>query len=127
MGKSVEFADVRAAVEAFGERATLVSVGEAGAPHVVTAMVRIGAGALEVQLGASTRRNLDARPAVTLVWQPTGGDEYQLILDGTASSAGQPDDRGVGAVTIEVIGGILHRLAGLPDDAPSCRALAELT
>jgi len=108
----------------FGRRATLVTVAEDLRPHVVTAIVGVDGGHLVADVGSRTRSNLVYRPALTLVWHPHGDGEYQLILDGTAEHVGEPDERQVSTVRIAVVGGILHRLAGLPIGAPSCRSLA---
>ena len=81
---------------------------------------------LIAEVGSRTRSNLLDRPGLALVWNPEGDGEYQLILDGIADRVGDPNERGVSRVRISVPGGILHRLAGLPDGPPSCRSLAEL-
>ncbi len=61
---------------------------------------------------------------MSLVWQPPNGGEYQLILDGIADHVDVVEDGGgVATISIVVTRGILHRLAGLPDDGPSCVAL----
>jgi hypothetical protein len=58
------------------------------------------------------------------VWNPDGDREYQLILDGTAEHVGEPNEREVSTVRIAVVGGILHRLASLPEGPPTCQSLA---
>jgi hypothetical protein len=121
----VEFASVSQEIDRFGDRATLVSVGEAAAPHVVTTIVEVRDDRLLVEVGARTSENLRLRPRLSLVWEPSDGGEYQLILDGTAEQVGGPDERGVSTVTVAVDGGILHRLAGLPAGVPTCRALGQ--
>jgi hypothetical protein len=121
----VEFAAVTREIDRFGERATLVSVGDGGAPHVVTTIVDVGDERLLVEVGSRTSENLRLRPRLSLVWEPSDGGEYQLILDGSAEQVGGPDERGVSVVTVAVDGGILHRLAGLPAGVPTCRALGQ--
>jgi hypothetical protein len=79
---------------------------------------------LLTRVGQRTATNLSEHSALSLVWQPVNGGEYQLIVDGIADEADSvegPD--GVTAISIVVTGGILHRLAGLADDGPSCVAL----
>jgi hypothetical protein len=128
MAHQVAFDDVRRAMSDFGSRATVITVADSLRPHVVTAVVGVDGERLVVDVGASTRANVVAHPDLTLVWNPPDdsvfGGEYQLILDGTADYVGPPDDRGVSTVRIGVVGGILHRLAGLPDGPPSCKSLA---
>jgi hypothetical protein len=120
MGKPVEFADVAARVAEFGPLATLVTVGDSGAPHVGTVLVSVDGDRLAVEAGPTTRSNVLARPAVTLAW--LGDHDYQLIVDGTAT-AGEPTDGGLSPISIEVAQAILHRRADRPDAGPSCVAL----
>lgn len=61
----------------------LVSVGEAG-PKVVAVAVTVAADGLHVDAGPGTRRNVQARPAVTLLW-PDEDDRHCLLVDGTAT------------------------------------------
>jgi hypothetical protein len=125
MAHAAAFDDVRRAVADFGPRATIITVAESLRPHVVTAVVGVDGESLLIDVGAGTRANLVAHPDLALVWTPPGNGEYELILDGTAEHIGEPDGRSVSTVRIAVAGGILHRLAGLPDGAPSCRSLSE--
>ena len=124
MPHQAQFADVRRLIGDFGPRAMLISVTESPRPHVVTAMVRIDGDHLVADVGPRTRANVVDRPGVALVWHPRGDDEYQLIIDGMVDDVGGPDDRDVTTLRIAVVGGILHRLAGLPDGPPTCRSLA---
>ncbi|HEX4984058.1 MAG TPA: hypothetical protein VFV63_20305 [Ilumatobacteraceae bacterium] len=126
MAHAVEFADVRRRVEEFGDRATLVTITESSVPHVVSTVVEVVDDRLRTRVGQRTAANLVAHPALSLVWHPADGGEYQLIVDGIAepTAANQSVD-GVTTVSIVVTGGILHRLAELPGDAPSCIALGE--
>ena len=103
----------------------MVTVTEAPRPHVVSALVRLDGESLLVDVGPTTRSNLAARPGCALVWDPASGGEYQLILDGSAEDVGTPGDDGVSTVRLRVVGGILHRLAGLPDGVPTCKSLAD--
>ena len=126
VGHAVEFADVRRRVSEFGDRATLVTVTESSAPHVVSTVIEVIGDRLRTRVGQRTAANLAEHPALSLVWHPPGGGEYQLIVDGIA----EPTDATQGAdgtttISIVVTGGILHRLAELPGDAPSCIALSE--
>ena len=126
MAHTSEFTDVRRAVERFGATATLITVDDSLSPHVVSAVVTVEDGQLIAEVGSRTRSNLLDRPALALVWNPADDGEYQLILDGIADRVSDPNERGVSRVRISVPGGILHRVAGLPDGPPTCRSLAEL-
>lgn len=120
MPHEAQFADVARLIEQFGPRATLITVTEGSRPHVVTAMVRVHGERLVADVGPSTRANVTDRPGVALVWHPSGDGEYQLIVDGIVDDPA--DDV---TLRIRVVGGILHRLAGLPEGPPTCRSLAE--
>ena len=120
MGKPVEFADVVARVEEFGPLATLVTVGDSGAPHVGTVEVSVDGERLAIEVGPTTRGNVVARPAVSLAW--LGEHDYQLIVDGTATAGDQTGD-GLYPLSIEVAQAILHRRADRPEAGPSCVAL----
>jgi len=122
MSHDVDFAAVRRRIDEFGRLATLVTVNEAARPHVVTALVAVGDDRLAVDVGPRTRTNLEGNPAVTLVWSPPTGGHYQLLLDAVAEQLGDIDDHGVSTITLDVSGGILHRVAGHRDGA-SCMAV----
>ena len=120
----MQFADVRRRVAEFGDRATLITVNASNSPHVVSTIVEVVDGQLLTNVGQRTAANLAERSALSLVWQPPNGGEYQLIVDGIADHVDVVEDgRGVATISIVVTRGILHRLAGLPDDGPSCVAL----
>ena len=124
MGREVEFGDVTVWVERFGPLATLVTVTDAGAPHVGSVTVSAATDRLTMRVGARTRENVLARPALTLAWLHPERD-YQLIIDGAGSVGGDPGADGLYECAVSVERGILHRLAGRPDVGPSCRALSE--
>src|SRR5262245_24625480 len=84
MSHTTAFEDVRRAIEPFGATATLITVNDSMAPHVVTAVIAVADDHLSADVGNSTRKNLLARPSLALVWNPVGDGEYQLILDGAA-------------------------------------------
>ena len=123
MGRPASFAAVRPHIERFGRRATVVTVGDTAAPHVVSALVELTGDGVALRLGPRTRANLAARPRVTLTWLPPDGGDYQLILDGMADGFGPVDDAGVGEVSVRIDQGILHLLAGVSDGQPSCVSL----
>ena len=120
----MQFADVHRRVAEFGDRATLITVNASNSPHVVSTIVQVVDGQLITNVGQRTAANLAERSALSLVWQPPNGGEYQLILDGIADHVDVVEDGGgVATISIVVTRGILHRLVGLPDDGPSCVAL----
>ena len=121
MAKLTTFEQVRTGIATYGDLAAVITVGDDGRPHVSSSRVVVGDDRLIAEVGARSRGFLEQRPQMTLVWHPNAGDEYQLIIDGTAASFGDPSDDGVSTVSIDVDGGIQHRLAGLDGDAPTCR------
>ena len=124
VGREVEFADVRRRIEEFGDRATVITVAESNKPHVVSAVVEVADGRLTTRVGQRTATNLAECSSLCLLWQPVDGGEYQLIVDGIAERVDAVEGpEGVAEISIVVTRGILHRLAGLPDDGPSCVAL----
>ena len=123
VSRTVEFVDVHKRITEFGDRASLITVDADGRPHVVTVVVEIDDERLRTRVGAHTRANVAERPHLTLTWAPPAGGEYLLILDGSVVAQGEADEDGVGEIVIAVDRGILHRLAELPDPAPTCLAL----
>jgi hypothetical protein len=112
-------------VAEFGNRASLITVGEQSTPHVVSVVVGIADGHLIAKVGPRTRSNLLARPTLSLLSTPAGNGEYHLILDGAATDLGAVGTDGICEISIDVSGGILHRLADLPGDGPSCIVLGD--
>ena len=108
----------------FGPRATLVTVTAELRPHIVTAVIGVDGDRLVADVGSRTRSNMINHPGLSLVWNPDGDGEYQLIVDGMAEDIGEPNERQVSRLRIAVVGGIFHRLAGLPEGPPTCRSLA---
>src|SRR5262245_37736053 len=121
MSKPTTFSQVRSGIANFGDRATLITVGDDGRPHVVTSLINADEERLTAAVGGRSRANLVSRPFVTLVWHPNHGDEYQLIVDGTVDALGEPNEDGVSSLRINVDGAIQHRLAGVTSGS-SCRA-----
>jgi hypothetical protein len=125
MPHDVQFDDVTQVISRFGSTAAVVTVVASLRPHVVSAVVGVDHDRLVIDVGPSTRANLTAHPGLALLWDPVGRGEYQLIVDGDADEIGEPDTHGVSRIRIRVVGGILHRLAGLPDGPPSCKKIAD--
>ena len=100
----------------FGDRAYLLSVSDDALPHAVSVQVRLDGEHLVTSIGRRTGANLAARPNATFLWPPPGGDGgYSLIVDGTAV-----DPVGEGALAVRPTTAVLHRVAGAPDDGPTC-------
>ena len=121
MSVPVALESLRAEVERSGGVAFLLTVSEGTSPHAVSADVAWDDDVLVVASGRTTSRNVEAAPAVTVLW-PRSGEDYSLIVDGSAVV-----DRDAGTVRITPSRAILHRsvLAAAPDghtdgDAPRC-------
>jgi hypothetical protein len=125
MSRPVELAEVAERIEQFGPVATLVTVAGDGRPHVVSVLVAVDGGRLAVEVGSRTSENVRGNPAVTLTWM-RDGEDYQLIVDGTAAVGEQVAD-GVSAVDIDVHSGILHRVADRSAAGPTCVPLGSAT
>lgn len=115
MSKPVDLGALQAEVEARGSAAYLITIGP-DRPHVVSAQVAWDGDHLVAGAGRSTAANIDRQPAVTVLWAAAPGDEYCLLVDGTAVVEG---DR----VLVRPDKAMQHRQAG--DDAgPRCVPLA---
>jgi hypothetical protein len=106
-------------IDDFGEVAYLVSVSDAGLPHVVSVRARWGDGDLIVGAGRQTMMNASARPDVTLLWPAAPGGPYGLIVDGTARVRAQSTKAEV-ALAIKPTAAVLHRTPEGDPSAPSC-------
>ena len=126
MSKRATTSEITAALELYGERATLITISDEGRPHVTTSPIRVSGDELIAGIGARSRTNLEQRPTITLLWQPPADGEYQLIIDGTATRIDEPDATGVSTAHITVDAGIQHRIAGLPTQNQSCRAVNDI-
>ncbi len=113
-------AELRNQVEHYGPVAYLVTISpDTVRPHVVSVSVRWDGDGLVCGAGARTAANVGAGADVTLVWSPTAGDGYSLIVDGPARVVD-----GVSGPTVSVrpVGAVLHRLAGV-SEGPGCIAV----
>jgi hypothetical protein len=113
---------LRDEVAASGAVAFLLTVSGGSSPHAVSADVRWDDDVLVVDAGRTTSTNVAAAPSVTVLW-PRSGEDYSLIVDGSAVVDGD-------VVRITPQRAILHRsvLAAAPDghtdgDAPRCVTL----
>jgi hypothetical protein len=116
MSVTVSLHELHERIEACGPQAFLVTVSETGAAHVVSVVVRREGDALAFDVGRTSRANLAARPAATLLWPSRSFDngEYSLIVDGDGVVT--DDD----VVVVHPTAAVLHRIAGSTGGGPSC-------
>ncbi|HEU4438460.1 MAG TPA: hypothetical protein VFT36_04390 [Methylomirabilota bacterium] len=113
MSTSVIPADLEAAVRERGPGAYLITVGDAGAPHVVQAEVTAHPGGLIAEVGPRSAANARARGHVSLLYAARHADDYSLIVDAVAT----PDTGGGGRLRLAPTRAVLHRPG--PAVAPS--------
>jgi hypothetical protein len=116
MSIAVEIAEVAERIVEFGPQAFLVTVGDDGAPHVVSVVVRVDGDRLRMGAGTRTRGNLERAATATLVWAPPSGAPYSLIVDGALDAGASDDD----SIAVAVSSAVLHRMAGAPGEGPNC-------
>ncbi len=88
----------------------LVTTGVDGRPHTTQVIFELDGRVLRAPAGRKTVRNIDAQPLVALLWPPASADDFNLIIDGTASVV-DLNDEGLGYAQIEATHAILHRNA----------------
>ncbi len=117
MSVALSVQELHERIESCGPQAFLVTVSEAGEAHVVSVVVRRDADALAFDAGRTSRANLAARPAATLLWPSRSFDsgEYSLIVDGDAVVTDDGD-----VVVVQPTAAVLHRIAGSTGGGPSC-------
>jgi hypothetical protein len=120
MSVAVELASLRSQIASSGDAVFLLSVRDGARPHAVSASVTWDGDELVTAAGSRSASNVEAAPAVTLLW-PAAGQEYSLIVDGTARVAD-------GMLRITPTHAVLHRsvLASAPSghedgDDPRCK------
>jgi hypothetical protein len=74
-----------------------------------------------IRVGKGAAGNLATNPELCLTWSPPAGDDYQLIVDGTAREVKPDGDTFI--VVVEPRSGIRHRVADAPGIGQSCIAL----
>ena len=99
-----------------GPAAFLVTVGEDGAPRTTSVLVEGDAAGLRCGVGRHSAANAETRPQVSLLWPAGPGQEYALIVDGSATVNGEE-------LTIAPTAAVLHKVAGVESDAATCVAL----
>ncbi len=121
MSVPVEPSAVRDRIAEYGTVAYLVTVGEQGRAHVVSVEVRVDGDRLVVPTGRTSRRNLEANPALTLLWPPRPDPTYSMLVDGVATSfSDEPAE-----ATVEPHSAVLHRVAAATGDGPNCVAVTD--
>lgn len=113
MSVPVALAQLHEEIGRYGAHAHLVSVRGSGEPHVVSVLVQADGDRLLAGAGRTTAANASANPAVTLLWAAPAGEDYSLIVDGTAEVA---DDR----IAIRPTAAVRHRVATAAGEGPSC-------
>jgi len=88
----------------------LVTTGVDGRPHTTQVKFELDGLTLRAPAGRTTIRNIEAQSLVALLWPPASGDDYNLIIDGTATVV-DVNDEGLGYASIEATHAILHRNA----------------
>jgi hypothetical protein len=84
---AVELESLRAQIASAGADVFLLSVRDGARPHAVSANVTWDGDELVVPAGTRSASNVAAAPSVTLLW-PSSGQEYALIVDGSARVEG---------------------------------------
>ena len=120
MSVPVELEALREQIASAGADVFLLSVRDGSRPHAVSAIVSWDGAELVVPVGGRSSANAAATSSVTLLW-PSAGQEYSLIVDGTARVDGE-------VLRIAPTHAVLHRsvLASPPSghsdgDDPRCR------
>jgi len=115
--KKVDFKRLAAALDAY-RFAYLVTVDDEYRVHTVTVEPKLHEGVMDVGLiGGRTRKNVESRSNVTLLWPPSEPAGYSLIVDGRAEATDSDDD--TAALRVVPTRALLHRNAdpGTPGSA----------
>ena len=118
--KKVDFKRLAAALDDY-RFAYLVTVDDDFRVHTVTVEPELRERVMDVgQIGGRTRKNVESRSAVTLLWAPSEPGGYSLIVDGVAEVADSDDE----TATLRVVPtrALLHRNAdpNSPGTAAGC-------
>ncbi len=121
--KQVDFERLAAALGDY-RFAYLVTVDDEYRVHTVTVEPELRDGVMDVGLiGGRTRKNVESRRAVTLLWPPSEPAGYSLIVDGRAEVAEAADsDDDTAALQVVPTRALLHRNAdpNTPGSAKGC-------
>jgi hypothetical protein len=118
--KKVDFKRLAGALESY-RFAYLVTVDDDYRVHTVTVEPELREGVMDVGLiGGRTRKNVESRSDVTLLWPPGEPGGYSLIVDGRAELADSDDD--TAALRVMPTRALLHRNAdpNTPGSAKGC-------
>jgi hypothetical protein len=118
--KKVDFERLAAALDGY-RFAYLVTVDDDYRVHTVTVEPELRDQVMDIGLiGGRTRRNVESRSAVTLLWPPSEPGGYSLIVDGTGEIADSHDD--TAALRVVPTRALLHRNADptTPGSATGC-------
>jgi hypothetical protein len=104
--------------------AYLVTVDDDYQVHTVTVEPELRERVMDIGLiGGKTRRNVESRSAVTLLWPPSEPGGYSLIVDGTGEIADVADSEdGTAVLRVVPTRALLHRNADptTPGSAAGC-------
>lgn len=121
--KSAKEVDFERLADALGDFrfAYLVTVDDDYRVHTVTVEPELRDRVMDVGLvGGRTRRNVESRSAVTLLWPPREPAGYSLIVDGRAEITDSDED--TAALRVVPTRALLHRNAdpSTPGSAKGC-------
>jgi hypothetical protein len=111
MSVPVALHQLHAALDEFGTVAYLLSAGGDGRPRCVSVALSWSDDQLVASVGKRTGANIGIQPLVSLVWPPVEPGGYSLIVDGSASVAGESESGGGAIITITPSNGVRHRNA----------------
>lgn len=114
MSIPVDLTALRAQIARFGANAFLVTTNAEGGPHISSVTVVTTDDLLTMGCGRQTRANVEARPAVSLLWPDGSDDRFCLIVDATVTMP--PTD----TLTVRPASAVLHRVASAPAGTPRC-------
>ena len=121
--KKVDFERLEGALDEYGF-AYLVTVDDDFRVHTVTVEPELHEQVLNVGLiGGRTRKNVESRSGVTLLWPPSEPGGYSLIVDGQGAVADSDDsDDGTAGLLVVPTRALLHRNADptTPGSATGC-------
>jgi hypothetical protein len=118
--KQVDFERLAGALQEY-RFAYLVTVDDEYRVHTVTVEPELRERVLDVGLiGGRTRKNVESRSGVTLLWPPSEPAGYSLIVDGLAEVADSDND--TAALRVVPTRALLHRNAdpNTPGSAKGC-------
>ena len=113
MSVKVDLDELAGALKEFSF-AYLITVSDDRRAHTTAVQPVLAGGVFDVGVaGATTSRNVEGQPNVTLVWPPSVAGGYSLIVDGIASIDG--------ALKVTPGRAVLHRRAAEVPDGPTGR------